>query len=305
MVAGIPTVMFLWQTVWATEGRTVMSQFTPDQRREIMARARATLAETAPAAQRRAIASRRSEPELVYKTRVTNDDERPRPRVAHEARANDGSSSSSVERAPCPRKVNAKDASKMPWTDWVDARLDYERSVMTEALGGVLGEFRAQAREHCEREVGIVARELELTRREFAVLQKEVGVERGLRKLQDDVAEARKLVPEVPAIAARLDAEQSSLKAEQARLQREIEATTKKVGRLRVDQSIADYSISELRKEAEASKVASIAMETSTSRFMLRNIDPVAARTLRDFAAHVIDARDGGAVWLSGPAGTA
>jgi hypothetical protein len=123
-----------------------------------------------------------------------------------------------VERAPCPRKVNAKDASKMPWADWVDARLDYERSVMTEALGGVLGEFRAQAREHCEREVGIVARELKLTRREFAVLQKEVGVERGLRKLQDDVAEARKLVPEVPAIAARLDAEQSSLKAEQARL---------------------------------------------------------------------------------------
>jgi hypothetical protein len=68
---------------------------------------------------------------------------------------------------------------------------------------------------------------------------------------------------------------------------------------------IADYSISELRKEAEASKAASIEMETSTSRFVMRNIDPVAARTLRDFAAQVIDARDGGAVWLSGPAGTA
>ena len=81
-------------------------------------------------------------------------------------------------------------------------------------------------------------------------------------------------VPQVPAIAARLDAEQSSLKAEQARLQRELQATTKKVGRLRVDQSIADYSISELRKEAEAFKAASIEMETSTSRFMLRNIAP-------------------------------
>ena len=68
---------------------------------------------------------------------------------------------------------------------------------------------------------------------------------------------------------------------------------------------IGDYSISELRKEAEASKAASIEMETSTSRFVMRNIDPVAARTLRDFAAQVIDARDGGAVWLSGPAGTA
>jgi chromosome segregation ATPase len=163
----------------------------------------------------------------------------------------------------------------------------------------------AQAREHCEREVGIVKRELELTRREFAVLQKEVEVERGLRKLQDDVADAQKQVPTVPAIVARFHAEQSGLKAEQARLQRELEATTKKVGRLRVDQALGDYSISQLRKETEASKAASIELETSTSRFVMRNINPVAARTLRDFAAQVIDARDGGAVWLSGPAGTA
>ena len=137
------------------------------------------------------------------------------------------------------------------------------------------------------------------------MLQKEVEVERGLRKLQDDVADAQKQVPKVPAIVARFDAEQSGLKAEQARLQRELEATTKKVSRLRVDQSIADYSISELRKEAEASRAASISIETSSSRFVMRNIDPVAARTLRDFAAQVIDARDGGAVWLSRPAGTA
>ena len=176
---------------------------------------------------------------------------------------------------------------------------------MRDAIGQVLGEFRAQAREHCEREVGIVKRELELTRREFAVLQKEVEVERGLRKLQDDVADAQKQVPTVPAIVARFDAEKSGLKAEQARLQRELEATTKKVGRLRVDQALGDYSISQLRKETEASKAASIELETSTSRFVMRNINPVAARTLRDFAAQVIDARDGGAVWLSGPAGTA
>ena len=109
----------------------------------------------------------------------------------------------------------------------------------------------------------------------------------------------------MPAIVARFDAEQSGLKAEQARLQRELEATTKKVGRLRVDQALGDYSISQLRKETEASKAASIELETSTSRFVMRNINPVAARTLRDFAAQVIDARDGGAVWLSGPAGTA
>ena len=52
----------------------------------------------------------------------------------------------------------------------------------------------------------------------------------------------------MPAIVARFDAEQGGLKAEQARMQREFDATTKKIGRLRVDQALADYSISELRK---------------------------------------------------------
>ena len=205
-------------------------------------------------------------------------------------------------RRPTPRP---KPLRENPWRTWVEKYYEYRHSVMRDAIGQLLGEFRAQAREHCEREVGIVKRELELTRREFAVLQKEVEVERGLRKLQDDVADAQKQVPTVPAIVARFDAEQSGLKAEQARLQRELEATTKKVGRLRVDQALGDYSISQLRKETEASKAASIELETSTSRFVMRNINPVAARTLRDFAAQVIDARDGGAVWLSGPAGTA
>jgi protein tyrosine/serine phosphatase len=88
-------------------------------------------------------------------------------------------------------------------------------------------------------------------------------------------------------------------------VRRELEVTAKKVSRLRVDQSLADYSISQLRKETEASKAASIELETSTSRFVMHNIDPVAARTLREFAAQVIDARDGGAVWLSAPAGVA
>src|SRR4029079_14580054 len=41
-------------------------------------RARAQLSGTARIAKREAIASRRSEPELVYKPRVTNDEERPR-----------------------------------------------------------------------------------------------------------------------------------------------------------------------------------------------------------------------------------
>ena len=57
-----------------------MSQYTLDERAAIMANARAILAETAPAAQREAISPHTSGSELVYKTRVTND-ERPRPRA--------------------------------------------------------------------------------------------------------------------------------------------------------------------------------------------------------------------------------
>jgi hypothetical protein len=80
------------------------------------------------------------------------------------------------------------------------------------------------------------------------------------------------------------------------------------VHKLRANQSITDYGLSELRKEAAATKAAAsleMELETSTSRFVMRNIYPAAAKTLREFASQVIDARDGGAVWLSNPAGTA
>jgi hypothetical protein len=44
--------------------------------------------------------------------------------------------------------------------------------------------------------------------------------------------------------------------------------------------------VAELRKEAVATKAApSIEMETSTARFVLRNIHPDAAKMLREFAS--------------------
>ena len=50
------------------------------KRAAIMANARAILAETAPAAQREAISPHTSGSELVYKTRVTNDERPPQGR---------------------------------------------------------------------------------------------------------------------------------------------------------------------------------------------------------------------------------
>jgi hypothetical protein len=48
-----------------------------------------------------------------------------------------------------------------------------------------------------------------------------------------------------------------------------------------------------------------VELETSTSRFVMRNIHPAAAKALREFASQVVDAQDLGEVWLSPPAGTA
>ena len=58
--------------------------------------------------------------------------------------------------------------------------------------------------------------------------------------------------------------------------------------------------VAELRKEAVATRAAAsieMEMETSTSRFVMRNLHPAAGKALREFASQVIDARDGGAVW--------
>jgi hypothetical protein len=127
---------------------------------------------------------------------------------------------------------------------------------------------------------------------------------RELRDLRNEVAEARKQVPKVPAIESRLRAEATISRVDTdkklTKLQRELD-------RMRVNQSITDYKLSELRKEATASKAASIDVElqTSTSRLVMRDIHPAAAKALREFAAQVIDAADGGAVWWSDTAGTA
>ena len=58
--------------------------------------------------------------------------------------------------------------------------------------------------------------------------------------------------------------------------------------------------VAELRKDAVATRAAAsieMELETSTSRFVMRNIHPTAAKALREFASQVVDAQDGGAIW--------
>jgi hypothetical protein len=260
--------------------------YTAQERREIMARAYAILEETAPYTQRGAVVSRATGPKLVYKTTV-----QPEPREA--------------SKAPTKLPATTRGNSQQPWWEWVDARMEHRLAAYSreieQAVGQVIGEVRAQMRERCDREVGFVKRDLELTRRELAVLRHEVGVERGLRDLRRQVVAAQKAVPNVPAIEARLDEENKRLKAKPARLEHELEVTQDKLGKVRVNQSITDYNLSQMRKEAAASKASTVEMElqTSTSRLVMRDIHPTAVKALREFAAQAV--ADGATVWFRDP----
>jgi chromosome segregation ATPase len=269
---------------------------------------------------------------LIYKTRVPDDGAEPKV-VAHKTRTADDDAHAS------PRRAAAKPGSEMAWWEWVDDRIDYRLAAATEATGQVLGQFRAQAREHCDRAVDTAKheltvllreqitecaralrqetreetkaareqlerddastrRELELSKRELAVLQKEIGFERELRDLHSEVEEARKQVPKVPAIASRLEAEQTALR-------KELAAVKDQHTRLRSDWSQTDYAVGELRKEATAAKAASIEVEfaSSSTHFQMKAAHPDAARALKEFAAEIINGEADGTIWLPGSAG--
>ena len=261
--------------------------YSPEERREIMAKADAILAETAPAAQRNsaAVHARDGAGGLVFKTREARVDGSGS-RIAHKTSVADDDGAA-VERTP-----SARNSKQSRW-EWTDARIESHLSAFGEE---VAEKFGAAMAEWVGGKVDPIKRELALLRREFTVLREEVALERGLRDLRAEVAEARKEVPKLPAIAAQFDARQADVEGKQARLERELAKTKERVSNLRVDQSVDHHSISQLEKAASKT-TASIEMETSTARFALRNIDPDAAKTLREFASQVVDARDGGAIW--------
>jgi chromosome segregation ATPase len=151
--------------------------------------------------------------------------------------------------------------SEAPWWQWVDKRIDYRLEAFTEAVGEAMAQFVG-------RKVGPIERELNLLRREFTVLREEVGLERGLKALREEVATARAEIPKLPAIEARLEAKQARLDAEQTRLRHELDATKDKLGKVRVDQSIADFKLSKLMREQSA-PTTEVEFETSTSRFVV------------------------------------
>jgi chromosome segregation ATPase len=166
-----------------------------------------------------------------------------------------------------PVRAPDEGAASGSWWEGVDARIMEAAKGIAEALQEELAGFR---------------RELELLQRELATVRDEVAVERGLRALRSEVEEARAQVPKVPAIAAKLE-------AENARLRRDLATTKDKLGKLRVDQSIADHRLAELSKAtAKRAAVLETKIETTISSFTMREVHPDARAALHNFATDVL-----------------
>jgi hypothetical protein len=150
--------------------------------------------------------------------------------------------------------------------------------------------------------------ELVASRRDIEQLREQIGVERGLRDLRSEVAEAQKQIPQVPALFTQLQTETWTAQIEAdkkiAALERELRATKDKLSKLRVQNSETQHSVKRLERQAPTA-TAAIEIETSTRLFSMRGLHPEAAKTLRAFANEVIDAKDHRPIWLSPPAGTA
>jgi len=112
----------------------------------------------------------------------------------------------------------------------------------------VIGTKVRETREPLEREIQFLRRELDVVRMEVNV------------KALEEVRTARAEIPSLVAVEAQFDARQADLEGKQARLERELATTKDRLGKLRVDQSITDYDLRELRKQAKASAAASIEM---------------------------------------------
>ena len=283
-----------------------MSCYTAEQRREILARSRALLAKAAP------VDPDAGDNPVIFKTRdealVIDAEPKPvRTDARRRRRRQQDDSVTEIPSAGLPVEASsALTTDDQPWWQWVERHCDYRAEFTHQVIAQVIGEFQAEVREHRERDAGIVERELQLMRRELAVLREQIGLARALGDLRTEVEQARNEVPKMPAVAKRLE-------AEQARLRSELADTKLK---LRVHELTTAFGISELRKQAAATKVAAktaaakaasveMEFEARSSRFVMRDIDLAAAEALHEFASQAVSTWQERTSWLFDPAGTA
>jgi chromosome segregation ATPase len=174
----------------------------------------------------------------------------------------------------------------------VDARIAACLETHSEAVGEAIGEY-------CGQKLAAMKGQVELLEREIAQLREQIAVERGLKALREQVDQARAEVPKVPALVEQLE-------AGEARLQRELKTTKDKLSRVRVDQSIARYEVSQLREQtaARATKIEAT-IETHASAFAVGEIHPDARTALRNFADEAVHDTEKIWVFLGPPVSTA
>lgn len=238
-----------------------MPQFSIEQQREIMRKARENISRRPSETQR----SSSSESEVVYKTHVPDD--------------------ADALAAPIVAK---------PWWEWVQEHVDHRLEAFGEAVGEVIGTETQETREAMKQENRDLKRELKLLRREFNTLREEVGLERGLRDLRSEIVKAHRQVPKIPAIESRLRAEATISRVDMdtkiVALQRELETAKRTVSALKARQSNFNFN---LERWLTGSQTSEVEYESSSKRILFRQrVHPDAAQALREFAAQVIEHDD-------------
>ena len=128
-------------------------------------------------------------------------------------------------------------------------------------------------------------------RREVAALREQIGLQRELESLRAQVAVAKAEIPQVPAIEARLNGEQAELKRELDRQARELAKQKDRLGKLRVDQSMTDFSLKKLERAQQP--VVELKFVTEDGQFTMRDMHPDAAAAWRRFARELVAANNG------------
>lgn len=129
-------------------------------------------------------------------------------------------------------------------------------------------------------------------RREVAALREQIGLQRELESLRAQVAVAKAEIPQVPAIEARLNGEQAELKRELDRQARELAKQKDRLGKLRVDQSMTDFSLKKLERAQQPVIELKFVTEDGCC-FSLKDANPGAVETWRRFAADLVAANNG------------
>jgi hypothetical protein len=130
-------------------------------------------------------------------------------------------------------------------------------------------------------------------RRDIEQLREQIGVERSVRDLRSEVAEAQAQIPQVPALFTQLQTETWTAQIEAnkkiAALEKELRANKEKLSKLRVQQSQTEHKL----QHQAPPPVVELKFESDDGQFTMRDMHPDAAAAWRRFATDMVAANNG------------